>query len=447
MEERYQPLPEIFPANSRLPPSRDTAKPSEERPTVTQVKDKCEGKDGPKKKLTVTEYALRQKEKEKKLDKKGHNTSISNSLVQEEEVMCNPETPEIQVTLESSTVKSVTLSSGTGESVTPESCKGKSDTLESSTGKQKPELESSGSVAAAVEAVFQVEQTGSMASGETEALQQMQGKMNEEIERWKKKFEEQRGFVSNYVKHNAKIMGKLNQAEHQKSVLEKKTAALEAENTGHRKKHEQLVGENEQLKQQRLQREEEEFQARLRAELEISEAQAEAMSQISQCNDENNGQKDKQEFLMKNVYKSLTFDIINPLQDIIGLLTNIPDKPTIIPKPRHSVTRKSEVLNFNSTNLCSLHLHREVNRTLTITATRDSDTPVSGDKSRHSTTSGESDGKGITFEEFARIPSNMVPVLKDGVLAFREGQIVSYIFNYPLLGDILKVCRIPERGV
>jgi len=231
-------------------------------------------------------------------------------------------------------------------------------------------------------------------------------------------------------------MGKLTSTEQQKLIWEKKAAALEAEITTHRKKQEQLKEENEQLRQQRLQQEEEELQGRLSAELE-AEARAKVMYQASQSQAEKNApEEEDQGFLMKNVYKNLTFDITDPLRDIAGELFNVPDKPATIPKPRYSATRKAEVLNFNYTNLRSLHLHREVDRTSDSNikghASSSSSSPSSCvgaaycDKSRRSVTSGESsDGKTIPFEEFARIPPNMVPVLKEGVLAFRAGQLVS----------------------
>lgn len=254
----------------------------------------------------------------------------------------------------------------------------------------------------------------------------------------RKKFEEQRRFVSNYVKHNAKIMAKLSSTEEQKLIWEKKAAVLEAEIITHRKKQEQLKEENEQLRQQRLQQEEVEIQDHLSAEIEAAaEVRAKVIYQGSQSHAEKNApEEEDQRFLMKNVYKNLTFDIIDPLRDIAGELFNVPDKPTTIPKPRYSATRKTEVLNFNYTNLRSLHLHREVDRTsrsnvkgnASSSSTSNSPFTCAGathsDKSRRSVTCGESsDGKSMPFEEFARIPPNMVPVLKEGVLAFRAGQL------------------------
>jgi len=215
-------------------------------------------------------------------------------------------------------------------------------------------------------------------------------------------------------------MDGLTSTEQEKLEWERK-AALEAEVITNHKKQEQLNEEIVQLRlrKRKLQQEEEELQGRLSAEFE-AEARAKVIYQASQSQAEKNTpEKEDQGLLMKNLYKNLTFDITDPLQGIAGELFNVPDKPATIPKPRYSVTRKAEVLNFNDTNLRSLHLHREVDRK--------SDGHIMGHASS-SGTSGEcesSDGETIPFEEFARIPPNMVPVLKDGVLAFRAGRLVS----------------------
>ncbi|KAF8421964.1 hypothetical protein EV426DRAFT_575356 [Tirmania nivea] len=403
MEERYKKQPEIFPTNSRFPPNKEIEQSSEERaPTITSIKDRSDGKDGPKRKLTVSEYALRKKEKEKGFLKKDSNTSSPQGNVsqQEAEDMYNLETPEVVAPMDD-------------------------------VRKPIPEPMEAASLDALITPAPQTAGTEIVSPGDTEALHQLE----KEIEQWKEKFEQQRRFVGNYVKHNAKIMSKLTSTEQEKLILEKKAAALEAEITTHRKKQEQLKEENEKLRQQRLQQDEEDLQGRLSDELEAAEARAKAMCQASQGHTEKNApDEEDQGFLMKNVYKNLTFDIIDPLRDIAGELFNVPDKAATIPKPRYSATRKAEVLNFNYTNLRSLHLHREVDRTsdsnINGHASSSSSSPFScvgathSDKSRRSVTSGESsDGKTISFEKFARIPPNMVPVLKEGVLAFRAGQL------------------------
>ncbi|KAF8459097.1 hypothetical protein BGX38DRAFT_320273 [Terfezia claveryi] len=413
MEERYKKQPGIFPTNSRFPPNKEIEQSSEERPApITPIKDRSDGKDGPKKKLTVSEYALRKKEKEKGFLKKDLNTSLPQGNIgqQETEDMCNFD-----------------ISEAVAAPV-------------DDAGKPVPEpVEAASSDALTI--LAPQSETGIVAPGDTEALRQLE-KLSQEIKQWKEKFEEQRRFVSNYVKHNAKIMAKLSSTEEQKLIWEKKAAVLEAEITTHRKKQEQLKEENEELRQQRLQQEDVEIQGHLSAEIEAAaEVQAKVIYQGSQSHAEKNTpEKEDQGFLMKNVYKNLTFDIIDPLRDIAGELFNVPDKPTTIPKPRYSATRKTEVLNFNYTNLRSLHLHREVDRTSgsnvknnasnSSSSSSSSNSPFTctgathSDKSRRSVTSGESsDGKSIPFEEFARIPPNMVPVLKEGVLAFRAGQL------------------------
>lgn len=409
MEERYKKQPEIFPTNSRFPPNKEIEQGSEERPApITPIKDRSDGKDGPKKKLTVSEYALRKKEKEKGFLKKDPNTSLPQGNIgqQETEDMCNFDIP--------------------GAVVAPVDDSGKAapDPVEAAS----PD---------ALTILAPQSEAGIVGPGDTEALVQLE-KLSHEIKQWKEKFEEQRRFVSNYVKHNAKIMAKLSSTEEQKLIWEKKAAVLEAEIITHRKKQEQLKEENEQLRQQRLQQEEVEIQDHLSAEIEAAaEVRAKVIYQGSQSHAEKNApEEEDQRFLMKNVYKNLTFDIIDPLRDIAGELFNVPDKPTTIPKPRYSATRKTEVLNFNYTNLRSLHLHREVDRTsrsnvkgnASSSSTSNSPFTCAGathsDKSRRSVTCGESsDGKSMPFEEFARIPPNMVPVLKEGVLAFRAGQL------------------------
>jgi len=421
MEERYKKQPEIFPTNSRFPPNKEIEQSSEERPAaITPVRDRSDGKEGPKKKLTVSEYALRKKEKEKGVLKKDPNTPLAQGNVgqQETENMCNPEVQEAVVTPADDARKPPSepveaTSSDAPTTPAPQTC-----------------------------------ETETVMPGDMEALRQLE-KLSQEIEQWKEKFEEQRRFVSNYVKHNAKIMGKLSSTEQQKLILEKKAAALEAEITTHRKKQEQLKEENEQLRQQRLQQEEEELQGRLSSGLEAVEAQTKAMYQASQGHTEKNAPEEAgQGFLMKSVYKNLTFDIIDPLRDIAGELFNVPDKPATIPKARYSTTRKTEVLNFNSTNLRSLHLHREVDRTSdsnikSHTSSSDSSPfpcigATNSEKSRRSVTSGESsDGKTVSFEEFARVPPNMVPVLKEGVLAFRAGQLVSWSITRHVVSTLI----------
>ena len=410
MEERYKKQPEIFLTNSRFLPNKEIEQSSEERPVtaITPIKDRSDGKDGPKKRLTVSEYALRKKEKEKGSLKK--DSSVSQ---QETEDICNPEAEAV---------------------VTPV------DDM----GKRAPEPVEAASPDTLTAPTPETCEAETMMPGDTEALRQLEEKLSQEIEQWKAKLEEQRRFVSNYVKYNAKIMGKLSSMEQQKLILEKKAAVLEAEITTHRKNQEQLKEENEQLRQQRLHQEE----GRLGTELEAAEARVKVMYQESQGHAEKSTRDEEdQGLLMKNVYKNLTFDIIDPLRGIAGELFNVPDKPPTIPKPRYSATRKVEVLNFNYTNLRSLHLHREVDRTSDSNikghASSSSSTPFScagathSDKSRRSVTSSESnDSKTISFEEFARVPPNMVPVLKEGVLAFRAGQLVSLNITHRVVSTL-----------
>ena len=135
---------------------------------------------------------------------------------------------------------------------------------------------------------------------------------------------------------------------------------------------------------------------------------------------------------MKEVYKHMTFDVCDPIRDAIGLPRSVPDgPPEFIPPPRFSKTRKSEVLLFDSTNMGKLHVHREVNRTISCTANASAITGIGSmgadtDNSRATSVSGDTDtNTSVSFEEFARIPQNIIPVLKDGVLAFRNGQLVS----------------------
>lgn len=397
MEEKYQTCLEIFPTNPRPPPCKDVLKLSEEKSAVIQTKDKNDGKDIPKRKLTVSEYALRQKEKEKEKER-ALAKKDSDESPQETEDVCIPEVRETTVTPSIPRIDAGRL------------------------------VENSDTPVATTAPVAQPDNTETHMSVRTEELRQLNEKMSLEIEQWKKKFEEQQGFVTNYVKHNAKIMGKLSLVEQQKAALEKKTATLEVELSTHRTKEEKLREENEFLRQERHQQEEER-QTRLRVEREAAEARAKAMDKISRDAVDNSNQEEEcQAFLMRNVYKNLTFDIIDPLKDIAEVLTNVPDKPIAVPTTRYSIARKSEPFTFNCKNLRSLHLHREVDRGLDIinvqrnTKSRRSATNT---PSSSSATMGETgDGTIMSFEEFARVPPNMVPVLKDGVLAFRAGQLV-----------------------
>ena len=408
VEKWHQMRPEIVSTNSRLHSGRDVTKTSDEKPTNPQKKDRNETKEAPKRKLTVQEYAMRQKEKEKGASKRGPTAAIEYISVHQEvggtdksRRQETSEPPEDETAKYTTTLdKTPRVPLGTSISETIPTDKFPTESI-----------------------------TNSAVLEETDVLREAQEKFSEEIETWKKRFEEQQGFVSNYVRHNAKIMGKLSAAEQQRAFLEKKTAALEAEITVHKRLHEQLLEENEQLKQQKLHEEEKAAKAHV-AELEVVEVRARAkncspaLKDLIECK-ERAGQDSR--FLMKNVYQGLNFNIDDPLRGVVGVLSNLPEKPAVIPKPRYSATRKSEVLNFNFTNLCKLHLHREVDRTLSISASSALVTGTVRDKLHRGTSNGEtSDGKSMSFEEFARIPSNMVPVIKDGVLTFRTGQLVSY---------------------
>lgn len=406
VEKWHQMRPEIVSTNPRFNSGRDVTKFSDEKPISPQRKDKNETKEGPKRKLTVSEYAMRQKEKEKGVSKKSQTAAVS---VHQEAGGVDKSRPlETSEPPEDETAKSaIAPGKASRASLGTSICK--------STPTEKFPTENI---------------TNSAVLEEADMLREIQEKFSEEIETWKKKFEEQRGFVSNYVKHNAKIMGKLSAVEQQRTFLEKKTAALEAEITEHKRLQEQLLEENEQLKQQKLHQKEKAAKAHLTAELEVAEARprvkncSPALKDLIECR-ELSAQDNR--FLMKNVYQGLNFNIDDPLRGVVGVLSNLPEKPAIIPKPRYSMTRKSEVLNFNFTNLRKLHLHREVDRTLSSSASSALVTSTAGNKLHRGTSSREtSDGKSMSFEEFARIPSNMVPVIKDGVLTFRTGQLVSY---------------------
>ena len=408
--------PEIVSSSSRFHSGRDVTKSSDERPICPQKKDTYQTKEGPKRKLTVQEYTMRHKEKEKGVSKKNQTAAMECiSVNQEADSVGKSRLQETSELPDDETTKSA---------VTPDkiSCIPRGTSIPKTTPTE----------------IFPSETilTNSAVLEETDMLREIQEKLSGEIETWKRKFEEQQGFVSNYVKHNAKIMGKLSAAEQQRAFLEKKTATLEAEITVHKKLHEQLLEENEQLKQQKLHQEEKATQAHITAELEDDARTrakncSPALKDLIECK-ERAGQDNR--FLMKNVYQGLNFNIDDPLRGVVGVLSNLPENPAIIPKPRYSVSRKSEVLNFNSTNLRKLHLHREVDRTLSISASSSLVTSTVRDKLHRGTSSGEtSDGKSISFEEFARIPSNMVPVIKDGVLTFRTGQLVSYFLSLQLL--------------
>ncbi|KAF8474841.1 hypothetical protein BDZ91DRAFT_758958 [Kalaharituber pfeilii] len=393
VEEKYQMQKEIFLPSLRIPQNKDIGKLIEEKTAsaaTVSIREKAENKEGPKKKLTIEEYTMKKKEKEKGVNPKATAISTDN-----EEVGKNSDNPGSKKSQEPLPVPDNELTKSTTES--------------RDNGSLKPRP-----VAATADQATKIPVERGQALHDEEKLKQ-------EVVLWKKKFEEQKGFVQNYVRHNNKMMDKLAEAEKRASELQKMIAALEAKNQASEIKQSQLEAENEDLKQQRVRQEEEQSQcvATEKAEVAIGASKTSELADLMEKND--SAEKDAGVVLLKDVYNHLTFDIDDPLRDMIGAPPSI-TAPAVLPTPRYSLSRKSEVLNFNSTNLYKLHLHREIDRgTTSVTGFA----VVTSEKAaRGNTTSAETvEGKTMTFEEFARIPQNLVPVVKDGVLAFRNGQL------------------------
>ncbi|KAI5808877.1 hypothetical protein DFH27DRAFT_243941 [Peziza echinospora] len=409
MAEKYQSQPEIFPSTSRYLPIKNLAKVVEERTPVIAGKDKPDSREAReeyKKRLTISEYSERRKEKSL------HSRATT--------VIESPRTSEV--------------AEDTGDVAEDED-----DTVRNIAPQTQVQPEELLSPPVLQETLDSPSKVHVETPSPEQAVSQAAEKLAEEAALWRKKYEEQLGFVSNYVKHNNKMTVKLKDTEGKKTELEKRLSELqstiEARELAHQLKQKELEIEYEKIRleyEKSLARLETAKGTAMEIDSEVdrgvyTEATPKGPPRLVDLIDKHD--PEVKPMSMKAFYKNMTFDIDDPLSDLNGPSNmSLTEPPAIIPAPRFSKSRKTEFRLFDSTNMKKLHVHREVNRTFhssTTSATNGvGSTMPDVVSSRATSTSGETGfGNTTSFDEFARIPENIIPVLKDGVLAFRSGQL------------------------